>query len=81
MGHLELRDLALSVRELPDRSFGWVILEGTGEQSVFANYTVMQSAEQGYASYADALLAGFVALRGLTGRNGPRGVGRLHHDP
>jgi hypothetical protein len=80
MGHLELRDLALSVRELPDRSFGWVILEGTGEKSVFSNYTVMQGAEQGYASYADALLAGFVALRGLTGRNGPRGVGRLHYD-
>lgn len=80
MGHLELRDLALSVRERPDRSFGWVILEGTGEQSVFSNYTVMQRAEQGYASYADALLAGFVALRGLAGRNGPRGVGRLHHD-
>lgn len=77
---MELRDLALSVRERPDRSFGWVILEGTGEQSVFANYTLMQSAARGYVSYADALLAGFVALRGLTGRNGPRGVGRLHHD-
>jgi hypothetical protein len=77
---MELRELALSVRERPDRSFGWVILEGTCEQSVFANYTVMQSAERGYVSYADALLAGFVALRGLTGRNGPRGVGRLHHD-
>jgi hypothetical protein len=77
---MELRDLALSVRELPDHSFGWVILEGTGEKSVFSNYTVMQSAERGYVSYADALLAGFAALRGLSGRNGPRGVGRLHHD-
>jgi hypothetical protein len=80
MGHLELRDLALSVRELPDRSFGWVILEGTGERSVFANYTVWQRAEQGYASYADALLAGFAALRALGGRNGPRDVGPLRHD-
>ena len=80
MGHLELRDLALSVRELPDRSFGWVILEGTGERSVFANYTVWQSAEKGYASYADALLAGFAALRALGGRNGPRGVGPLRRE-
>lgn len=80
MGHLELRDLALSVRELPDRSFRWVILEGTGERSLFVNYTIWQRAEQGYASYPDALLAGFATLRKLGGRDGPRDVGPLRHD-
>ena len=79
MGHLELRDLALSVRELPDRSFGWVILEGTGERSFFTNYSVWQRAEQRYASYSDALLAGFTTLRRFGGRDGPRDVGPLHN--
>jgi hypothetical protein len=77
---MNLRDLALSVRELPDRSFRWVIMEGTGEKSVFANYAVLQSSERGYASYSDALLAGFAAMRTLAGRDGPRGVGALRKE-
>jgi len=72
---MELRDLALSVRELPDRSYGWVILEGTGERSVFATYALLERATRNYTSYADALVAGLVALRALGGRDGPRGVG------
>ena len=71
---MELRDLALSVRELPDRRYGWVILQGTGEKGVFAHYAVLCRAERDYDSYGDALLAGFVALRALGGRDGPRGV-------
>lgn len=71
---MKLRDLALSVREMPDNSFGWVLLEGTGERSLFVNYTVLQSGERHYPSYGDALLAGFVTLRAFGGRNGPRGV-------
>jgi len=74
---MELRDLALSVREMPDRSYGWVILEGTGEKGVFATYSLLQSAARPYASYADALVAGLSALRGLGGRDGPRGVGSV----
>jgi hypothetical protein len=72
---MELRDLALSVREMPDHSYGWVILEGTGERSVFATYALLESSERTYASYADALVAGLSALRALGGRDGPRGVG------
>lgn len=71
---MELRDLALSVRELPEHRYGWVILQGTGERSVFAHYAVLCSAERDYDSYGGALLAGFVALRALGGRDGPRGV-------
>ncbi|MGJ7546104.1 hypothetical protein [Variovorax sp. LT1R16] len=71
---MELRDLALSVRELPEQRYGWVILQGTGEKKMFAHYAVLSSAERDYDSYGGALLAGFVALRALGGRDGPRGV-------
>ena len=81
---MELRDLALSVREMPDHSYGWVILEGTGERSVFATYALLESSERTYASYADAF--GCRALRiaraGRARRTTRRGCGkalsRLH---
>jgi len=71
---MELRDLALSVRERPEHRYGWVILQGTGEKSVFAHYALLRSAERDYDSYGDALVAGFAALRALGGPDGPRGV-------
>lgn len=74
---MELRDLALTVRELPDRSYRWVIMEGTGEKSVFVHYALLASAARNYASYTDALVSGIAALRTLGGRDGPRGVGAV----
>ncbi len=69
-----MRDLALSVREVAPRVYGWVLMQGTGEQGAFAAYAQLEVSEQEFDSYSDALLAGFARLRALGGRNGPRGV-------
>jgi hypothetical protein len=70
-----MRDLALSVREVAPRAYGWVIMQGTGEQRMFEAYVQVEVSEQQYDSYSDALLAGFARLRALGGREGPRGIG------
>ena len=70
-----MRDLALSVREMAPRAYGWVIMQGTGEQRMFETYVQIEVSEQQYDSYSDALLAGFTRLRALGGREGPRGLG------
>lgn len=74
---MAIRDFAFSVRELGQRSFGWVIFEGTGETGAFASYVQFELSESQFATYSDALLAGFSRLRALGGRDGPIGFGPL----
>ncbi|MDN4590176.1 hypothetical protein DBA29_16910 [Xenophilus aerolatus] len=70
---MELRDIAVTVRELAHGGFGWVLFEGTGEDGSFASYARLQASERPYDSYWTALAAGIGALRSLgTPERGPR---------
>ncbi len=69
---MDLRDIAVTVREMPGRKYQWVLLEGTGETGVFAHYAKLQESERLYTRYADALVAGVSTLRVLAGGGGPR---------
>ncbi len=70
---MELRDIAVSVRELAQGRFGWVLLEGTGENGPFVSYARLQVSELAYDSYSTALAAGIGALRSLgSPERGPR---------
>ena len=70
---MELRDIAVSVRELAQGGFGWVLLEGTGEDGTFASYARLHVSDRAYDSYSSALAAGVGALRGLgSPERGPR---------
>ncbi|MEJ8855471.1 hypothetical protein WKW79_12880 [Variovorax robiniae] len=72
---MALQDLALSVREMSPGTYSWVILQGTGEQGTFTNYSEFETSEFTHPSYSDALVAGFSRLRALGGRDGPRWLG------
>lgn len=70
---MELRDIAVTVRELAHGGFGWVLLEGTGEDRPFASYARLQVSELAYDSYSSALAAGIGMLRSLgSSERGPR---------
>lgn len=70
---MDLRDIALTVREVVPGQFGWVLLEGTGEAGLFTSYARLHVSPREYDSYSTALAAGIGALRGLgTADQGPR---------
>ena len=70
---MDLRDIAVTVRERAHGEFGWVLLEGTGESGPFAAYVRLAASEQTYPGYFTALAAGIVALRAMgNAARGPR---------
>lgn len=69
----QLRNIALTVHELEDGEFYWVLMEGTCYTTEDAlPYLPFESASEPQASYANALVAGVAALRRLYGKDGPR---------
>lgn len=72
---MDLRDIAVTVRERPDRKYQWLLLEGTGESGTFAAYARLQTSERLFERYGDALIAGLAALRAMAGVDGPRQKG------
>lgn len=72
---MDLRDIAVTVRELPDGKYQWMLLEGTGETGTFAAYARLEISERLFDRYSDALIAGFSALRAIAGADGPRQKG------
>lgn len=68
-----LRNIALTVHELEEGEFHWVLMEGTDHQSdEFLPYVTLETACTPYGSYSDALVAGVAALRRMFGKDGPR---------
>ena len=69
-----LRNIALTIQELEEGEFYWVLLEATGEKTkeeVFP-YLPIEAASDPHASYPSALVAGVAAIRKLFGKDGPR---------
>ena len=69
----KLRNIALTVQELEEGEFYWVLLEATDYWTEEAlAYLPLEAAGQSYESYGDALVAGLSVLRKLFGKEGPR---------
>ena len=74
----QLRNIALTVQELEEGEFYWVLMEGAdGAERVAVDSTLsylpLEAAADPHASYAKALVAGVAAIRRMFGREGPRG--------
>ena len=69
---MNLRDIAVTVRELPGGKYRWALLEGTGEHGMFISYALLQEGERVYDRYSTALAAGIAGLRSVFGPEGPR---------
>jgi len=70
----QLRNIALTVHELEEGEFYWVLMEATDyaiEDDVLP-YLPLEAASDPQASYANALVAGVAAIRKLFGKDGPR---------
>jgi hypothetical protein len=67
--HRELRRLALTVDEPVPGLYFWVVQEEDEEMGI---YEPIESAEMPLENYHAALAAGYMALQGLSGPNGPR---------
>lgn len=67
-----LRDIAVTVREMPGGQYSWALLEGTGEHGTFASYALLQESGRTYDKYSTAMAAGIAGLRALFGADGPR---------
>ena len=70
-----LRNIALTVHELEEGEFYWVLMEGTDQHEMdeVLPYVALESAPTSYSSYANALVAGVAAIRRMFGKDGPRG--------
>lgn len=70
----QLRNIALTVQELEDGEFYWVLIEGTDDYAMedALPYLPLEAASDPQASYANALVAGVAAIRKLFGKDGPR---------
>ncbi|VTU25015.1 hypothetical protein [Variovorax sp. PBL-E5] len=69
----QLRNIALTVHELEEGEFYWVLLEATDyvmEEAL--PYLPLDSASDPQATYANALVAGLAAIRRMYGKDGPR---------
>ncbi|RYF55362.1 MAG: hypothetical protein EOO27_21285 [Comamonadaceae bacterium] len=69
----KLRNIALTVQELEEGEFHWVLLEAvdsTMEEAL--PYMPLEAAVEPYASYGDAWVAGLSVVRKLFGKEGPR---------
>ncbi|RZI95343.1 MAG: hypothetical protein EOP78_06825 [Variovorax sp.] len=69
---MNLRDIAVTVRELPGERYRWALLEGTGEQGQFASYALLKESNRSYDRYSTALAAGIAGMRLAFGPDGPR---------
>ena len=71
-----LRNIALTVHELEDGEFYWVLMEAADNVSVddeVLPYLPLDAASEPHETYANALVAGMAALRRMFGKDGPRG--------
>ena len=69
----QLRNIALTVHELEEGEFYWVLMEGTADVKTEAlPYLPLDAASDPHVSYANALVAGLAAIRRLYGKDGPR---------
>ncbi|WP_076998819.1 hypothetical protein [Variovorax sp. KK3] len=69
----QLRNIALTVHELEEGEFYWVLMEGADYAIEDAlPYLPLEAATDPQASYANALVAGVAALRKMFGKDGPR---------
>ena len=68
-----LRNIALTVHELEDGEFYWVLMEATDYAMEEAlPYLPVESSADPYTTYANALVAGLAARRRMFGNDGPR---------
>lgn len=71
-----LRNVALTVHELEDGEFHWVLMEAVdGVVDDVLPYRVLEMAVQPQSSHSSALVAGVAAMRRLFGGEGPRSDG------
>lgn len=71
MSHL--RNIALTVQELEEGEFYWVLMEATDYDTENAlPYLPIEAACDPYGTYSNALVAGVAAIRKLFGKDGPR---------
>jgi hypothetical protein len=71
----QLRNIALTVHELEEGEFYWVLMEATDytmEDAPPFPYLPLEASSDPYATYANALVAGVAAIRRMFGRDGPR---------
>ena len=69
----QLRNIALTVHELEEGEFYWVLMEGTDYAMEEALPDLpLEAASDPQATYAKALVAGIAAIRKLFGKDGPR---------
>lgn len=69
----QLRNIALTVQELEEGEFYWVLLEATDYAMEEAlPYLPIEAAVDPQANYANALVAGIAAIRKMFGKEGPR---------
>ena len=67
------RNIALTVHELEDGEFHWVLMEAVdGAVDDVLPYMVLETAVHPQPSYSSALVAGVAAMRRLFGGDGPR---------
>ena len=69
----QLRNIALTVQELEEGEFYWVLMEASDyDMEEALPYLPIEAASDPYASYANALVAGVAAIRKMYGKEGPR---------
>lgn len=69
----KLRNIALTVQELEEGEFYWVLLEATDYMMEDAlPYLPVEAAVTPYSNYGDAWIAGLAMIRKSFGREGPR---------
>lgn len=69
----QLRNIALTVQELEEGEFYWVILEATDYAiAEVLPYLPIDSAADPQVTYSNALVAGVAAIRKMFGKEGPR---------
>ena len=69
----QLRNIALTVQELEEGEFYWVLMEAA--EAVVDEaipYLPIEAATDPHVTYANALVAGVAAIRQMFGRDGPR---------
>ncbi len=69
----KLRNIALTVQELEEGEFHWVLMEATDcamEEAL--PYFPFEAAGTPYSSYGDAWVAGLARIRKSFGKEGPR---------
>lgn len=68
-----LRNIALTVHELEEGEFYWVLMEGTDHpMEDVLPYVALDAACTPHDSYSNALVAGVAAIRKMFGKDGPR---------